>query len=321
MRQQANLLQELVPEVKIGVGHGQMPELELENVMQDFYHRRFNVFVCSTIVESGIDNPAANTIIINRADRFGMAQLHQLRGRVGRSHHQAYAYLLVENFKSISKDARKRLDAIASLRELGAGFTLASHDLEIRGAGELLGEAQSGTIDLVGFSLYSQYLRQAMRSISGKASPELASRESNIEIDIELPALLPETFIPDVHMRLVFYKRIASAKSVTEINELKIELADRFGFLPAPTKLLLELAELRSPAQNLGITRIQLGSAGGYLEFTENPGFEPLKLIKLIQVQHQDYQLKGEQRLLIKKSLPEKTDRLKAIATVLNHLS
>ena len=321
MQQQANALVELVPEIKIGVGHGQMPELELENVMQDFYHRRFNVFVCSTIVESGIDNPTANTIIINRADRFGLAQLHQLRGRVGRSHHQAYAYLLVENFKAITKDARKRLDAIASLKELGAGFTLASHDLEIRGAGELLGEAQSGTIDLVGFSLYSQYLQQAMRSISGKASPGSIANDQNIEIDIELPALIPETYIPDVHMRLVFYKRIASTKSTQKINELKIELADRFGFLPEPTKLLLELASLRSAAQTLGITRIQLGSGGGYFEFTEQPNFDPAKLIQLIQTRHNDYQLKGEQRLQLKKPLPEKQDRLQAIANVVNHLS
>lgn len=321
MPQQVDSLQALVPEIKIGMGHGQMPELELENVMQDFYHRRFNVFVCSTIVESGIDNPAANTIIINRADRFGLAQLHQLRGRVGRSHHQAFAYLLVENFRGITEDARKRLDAIASLRELGAGFTLASHDLEIRGAGELLGEAQSGSIDLVGFSLYSQYLRQAMRSISGETRSNPTGSELNVEIDVELPALLPESFIPDVHMRLVFYKRIASAESRAQIDELKIELADRFGFLPEPTKLLLELANLRSAALKLGIMRIQLGPAGGYFEFTEQPGFEPLRLIQLIQAQHDNYQLKGEKRLLIRKSLPEKRDRIQAITAIVNHLS
>ena len=321
MRQQADVLQELVPEIKLAIGHGQMPELELENVMQDFYHRRFNVFICSTIVESGIDNPTANTIIINRADRFGLAQLHQLRGRVGRSHHQAYAYLLIDSFKTITRDARKRLDAIASLKELGAGFTLASHDLEIRGAGELLGEAQSGTIDLVGFSLYSQYLRQAMRSISGKTTPGLLKTEQNIEIDIELPALLPETFIPDVHMRLVFYKRIASTGHKDELHELKIELADRFGFLPEPTKLLLELAGLRSSAQKLGIIRIQLGPQGGYLEFSEEPGFEPIKLIQMIQSQHQHYQLKGNERLLVKRHLPDKHDRLDAIISVINQLS
>ena len=321
MSQQANELQELVPEIKISIGHGQMPELELENVMQDFYHRRFNVFVCSTIVESGIDNPSANTIIINRADRFGLAQLHQLRGRVGRSHHQAYAYLLIDSFKTITKDARKRLDAIASLKELGAGFTLASHDLEIRGAGELLGEAQSGTIDLVGFSLYSQYLQQAMRSINSKVSLDTIKNEQNIEIDIEIPALLPETFIPDVHMRLVFYKRIASTRLKQEFNELKIELADRFGFLPEPTKLLLELATLRSGAQKLGITRIQLGAQGGYFEFAKEPNFEPVKLIQMIQNQHQQFKLKGEQRLLVKMSLPEKDDRLKAIVAVINQLS
>ena len=321
MVSQANELQELIPEMTIGIGHGQMPELELENIMQDFYHRRFNVFICSTIVESGIDNPAANTIIINRADRFGLAQLHQLRGRVGRSHHQAYAYLLVEDLKTITRDAKKRLDAIASLKELGAGFTLASHDLEIRGAGELLGEAQSGTIDLVGFSLYSQYLQQAMRSISGKTNKHPLNNEHNIEIDIELPALLPESFIPDVHMRLVFYKRIASTKTTEELNELKIELADRFGFLPDSTKLLLELATLRSSAQRLGISRIQLGATGGYIEFIKSPDFEPMKLIKMIQSEHRYYQLKGDQRLVIKKTLAEKKDRLQAIVAVINQLS
>ena len=321
MVQQANELQELIPEMTIGIGHGQMPEVELENVMQDFYHRRFNVFICSTIVESGIDNPTANTIIINRADRFGLAQLHQLRGRVGRSHHQAYAYLLVESFKTITRDAKKRLDAIASLKELGAGFTLASHDLEIRGAGELLGEAQSGTIDLVGFSLYSQYLQQAMRSISGKADLEQIRNERNIEIDIEFPALLPDSFIPDVHMRLVFYKRIASTKTKDELNDLKIELADRFGFLPEPTKLLLELAMLRSSAQKLGLARIQLGSQGGYFEFIKEPNFEAIKLIQLIQTEHKHYQLKGDQRLILKKAMPEKNDRLQAIVTLINQLS
>lgn len=321
MVQQANELQALVPEMTIGIGHGQLPELELENVMQDFYHRRFNVFVCSTIVESGIDNPTANTIIINRAERFGLAQLHQLRGRVGRSHHQAYAYLLVDSFKTITKDARKRLNAIASLKELGAGFTLASHDLEIRGAGELLGEAQSGMIDQVGFSLYSQYLSQAMRSISGKESPLAVEFEQNIEIDIEIPALLPESYIPDVHMRLVFYKRIASTTCMEQINQLKIELADRFGLLPEPAKLLLELAALRSGAQELGITRIQLGPAGGYFDFASQPNFEPVKLIQMIQDQHRCYRLKGDQRLIIKKTMPEKRDRLEAIASVIDQLS
>ncbi len=319
--QQMEELQALVPEITIGVGHGQMPEHQLETVMQNFYHRRFNVFICTTIVESGIDNPAANTIIINKADRFGLAQLHQLRGRVGRSHHQAFAYLLVDSFKTITKDAQKRLDAIASLKELGAGFALASHDLEIRGAGELLGEAQSGTIDQVGFSLYSQYLNQAIRSLNRK-DKHIAwdTPSNNSEIDIELPALLPETFIPDVHMRLVFYKRIASTQNDNEFNELKIELADRFGFLPDPVKLLLELAALKPKAQQLGITRVQLGQNGGYFEFVDEPNFDPIKLINLIQQQHQTYQLQGNGRLNIKKELPDKDDRVKQIKTVLSQL-
>ena len=320
--QQVEELQALVPEITIGVGHGQMPEHQLETVMQNFYHRRFNVFICTTIVESGIDNPAANTIIINKADRFGLAQLHQLRGRVGRSHHQAYAYLLVDSFKSITKDAQKRLDAIASLKELGAGFALASHDLEIRGAGELLGEAQSGTIDQVGFSLYSQYLNQAVRSLSRKDKQiDWTTQINNSEIDIELPALLPETFIPDVHMRLVFYKRIASTGKTEQLNELKIELADRFGFLPDATKLLLELAVLKPTAQQLGITRIQLGENGGYFEFIEEPNFDPIKLINLIQQEHQIYHLQGNGRLNIKTELATKEERIKQIKIVLNLLT
>ena len=320
--QQAENLQQLIPEIKIGIGHGQMPEVELESVMQDFYHRRFNVFICTTIVESGIDNPAANTIIINRADRFGLAQLHQLRGRVGRSHHQAFAYLLVESLKSITRDAQKRLDAISSLKELGAGFALASHDLEIRGAGELLGEAQSGTIDLVGFSLYSQYLRQAMRSIGAKESEKIPQDETiSTEIDIEQPALLPETFIPDVHMRLVFYKRISSIRNSDELNELKIELADRFGFLPDSTKLLLELAALRGAAQDLGIMRIQLGQSGGFIEFSQQPDFDPIRLIQMIQSEHKIYQLKGNQRLNIKKQLDDQTQRIALIKSIMQQLS
>jgi len=320
--QQVEELQSLVPEITIGIGHGQMPEHQLETIMQDFYHRRFNVFICTTIVESGIDNPAANTIIINKADRFGLAQLHQLRGRVGRSHHQAFAYLLVDSFKNITKDAQKRLDAIASLKELGAGFALASHDLEIRGAGELLGEAQSGTIDQVGFSLYSQYLNQAVRSL-GRKDKKVSwdAQINNSEIDIELPALLPETFIPDVHMRLVFYKRIASASNTNEINELKIELADRFGFLPDATKLLLELAEIKPRAQKLGITRIQLGQNGGYFEFIDEPDFDPIKLIQLIQNQHQNYQLQGSGRFNIKMQLADKEQRLKQIKEIINQLA
>ncbi len=320
--QQREELQALVPEITIGVGHGQMPEHQLETVMQNFYHRRFNVFICTTIVESGIDNPAANTIIINKADRFGLAQLHQLRGRVGRSHHQAFAYLLVENFKSITKDAQKRLDAIASLKELGAGFALASHDLEIRGAGELLGEAQSGTIDQVGFSLYSQYLNQAVRSLNrNNKQIDWTAQLNNSEIDIELPALLPETFIPDVHMRLIFYKRIASTTNANDLNELKIELADRFGFLPDAAKLLLELATLKPMAQQLGITRIQLGENGGYFEFIEQPNFDPIKLINLIQQQPRNYQLQGNGRLNVKTELANKDERIKQIKTVINLLT
>ncbi|HDL7412754.1 TPA: transcription-repair coupling factor, partial [Yersinia enterocolitica] len=243
-------LAELVPEARIAIGHGQMRERDLERVMNDFHHQRFNVLVCTTIIETGIDIPSANTIIIERADHFGLAQLHQLRGRVGRSHHQAYAYLLTPNPKAMTTDAKKRLEAIASLEDLGAGFALATHDLEIRGAGELLGEDQSGQMTTIGFSLYMELLESAVDALKEGREPSLEDLTSNqTEIEMRMPVLLPEDFIPDVNVRLSFYKRIASARDETELDELKVELIDRFGKLPDAARYLLHTAELRQQAQ------------------------------------------------------------------------
>ncbi|MGD8430297.1 MAG: transcription-repair coupling factor, partial [Ectothiorhodospiraceae bacterium] len=241
----ARELQELVPEARLRVAHGQMRERELERVMLDFYHQRFNVLVCTTIIESGIDVPSANTIVINRADRMGLAQLHQLRGRVGRSHHRAYAYLIAPPKRSMTADAAKRLEAIASLEDLGIGFALASHDLEIRGAGELLGEGQSGQIQEIGFSLYTELLERAVRDLRSGREPALdRPLHHGAEVDLRIPALLPEDYLPDVHSRLVLYKRIANASDRDQLRELQVEMIDRFGLLPEPAKNLFRLTEL-----------------------------------------------------------------------------
>lgn len=248
-----NRIAELVPEARVAVGHGQMRERELERVMTDFHHQRFNVLVCTTIIETGIDIPSANTIIIERADHFGLAQLHQLRGRVGRSHHQAYAYLLTPHPKAMTTDAHKRLEAIASLEDLGAGFALATHDLEIRGAGELLGEDQSGQMASVGFTLYMEMLESAVDSLKSGKEPSLEDlTQSQTEVELRMPALLPEDYLPDVNMRLSFYKRIASARSDTELTELKIELIDRFGLLPDAGRHLLAAAACACRHRNWG---------------------------------------------------------------------
>ncbi|MYJ52396.1 MAG: transcription-repair coupling factor [Gammaproteobacteria bacterium] len=281
----AEELQELVPEATVRVGHGQMPEIRLEMIMLDFYHQRFNVLVCSTIIESGIDIPTANTIIINRADRFGLAQLHQLRGRVGRSHHQAYAYLLVPDLKHITKNAHKRLDAIRSMGDLGSGFMLASHDLEIRGAGELLGETQSGLIDEVGFSLYSEYLNMAIQSIRDGVIPEHREQdeqEKAAQIELHVPALFPENYLPDAHSRLIFYKRISNALSVADLDELQIEAIDRFGLLPDPARNLFRLTALRISAERLGIHKIDIDETGGVIEFRDKPAVDMPALFGII---------------------------------------
>ncbi len=284
----------LVPEARIHIGHGQMRERELEQVMSDFYHKRFNVLVCTTIIETGIDVPNANTIIIDRADKFGLAQLHQLRGRVGRSHHQAYAYLLTGNTKTMTDDAHKRLNAIMEAQDLGAGFTLASHDLEIRGAGELLGEDQSGQIQTIGFSLYMEMLDRAVKAIrSGKIINLDEPLEVPVEINLRVPALIPDDYLPDVHTRLILYKRIASFTEPEQLREIQVEMIDRFGLLPEPTKNLMRVTALRFAAQALGIVKIEANRQSGRIEFGPHAKVEPLTLVKLVQTQPQHYRLDG----------------------------
>ncbi|CQQ55263.1 transcription-repair coupling factor [Yersinia enterocolitica] len=311
-------LAELVPEARIAIGHGQMRERDLERVMNDFHHQRFNVLVCTTIIETGIDIPSANTIIIERADHFGLAQLHQLRGRVGRSHHQAYAYLLTPNPKAMTTDAKKRLEAIASLEDLGAGFALATHDLEIRGAGELLGEDQSGQMTTIGFSLYMELLESAVDALKEGREPSLEDLTSNqTEIEMRMPVLLPEDFIPDVNVRLSFYKRIASARDETELDELKVELIDRFGKLPDAARYLLHTAELRQQAQKLGIKRIEGNERGGFIEFGEKNKVDPVYLIGLLQRQPQIFRLEGPTKLKFMQDLSDRAKRLKFISELL----
>ncbi len=306
-------LQELVPDARIGIAHGQMPERELEKVMLDFHKQRFNVLLCSTIIESGIDIPNANTIIINRADRFGLAQLHQLRGRVGRSHHRAYAYLVVPDGRSITADAQKRLDAIASMDELGAGFTLATHDLEIRGAGELLGEDQSGQMAEVGFSLYTELLERAVRSIKRGELPDVdAPASRGAEVELNLPALIPEDYLPDVHTRLTLYKRVSSARDADDLRELQVEMIDRFGLLPDPAKHLFAIAEMKLEATRLGIRKLDLGPNGGRVQFVEKPDVDPMAVIRLIQGQPKHYRMDGPDKLRITLDLPDAATRLQA---------
>ena len=260
----ASRLERLLPGARIEIAHGRMRERELEQVMRDFYHQRFNILVCTTIVESGIDVPSANTIIINRADKLGLAQLHQVRGRVGRSHHRAYAYLFTPPARSMTADARKRLEAIEALEDLGAGFTLATHDLEIRGAGELLGAEQSGQIQEIGFSLYMDLLDRAINALKSGRQPQLdRPLDHGSEIELQLPALLPDDYLPDVHARLVLYKRIASASNPQELRELQVEMIDRFGLLPGPAKNLLAVTELKLRTTPLGIRKLEAGPAGG----------------------------------------------------------
>ncbi|UGB39228.1 transcription-repair coupling factor [Frateuria soli] len=317
----ARELQELIPEARIGIAHGQMPERELERVMADFHRQRFNVLVCTTIIETGIDIPTANTIIIDRADRFGLAQLHQLRGRVGRSHHRAYAYLIVPDRKAITADAEKRLEALASLEELGAGFTLATHDLEIRGAGELLGEEQSGQIQEIGFGLYTELLDRAVRALkSGKVPDFDLSSEHETEVELHLPALIPDDYLPDVHTRLTLYKRIASAKDEDHLRDLQVEMIDRFGLLPEPTKTLFALSSLKLMATPLGIRKLDLGANGGRITFRDKPEIEPIAIIRLIQSQPRVYKLDGQDKLRITLDLPGATERIRAAQEVLVQL-
>jgi len=315
-------LQALVPEAKIRIGHGQMPERELEQVMLDFYHRRFNVLLCTTIVESGLDVPTANTIIINRADRFGLAQLHQLRGRVGRSHHRAYAYLIAPPKAVMTADAVKRLEAIDSLEDLGAGFTLATHDLEIRGAGELLGDTQSGQIQEIGFSLYTELLGRAVESLRSGNEPDLeAPLHAGVDINLHIPALLPEDYIPDVHVRLILYKRISATESASDLRDLQVELIDRFGLLPDGAKNLLRIAAIKKSAAAIGIEKIDAGDAGGYLIFGQESHIDPVALVQLVQNDSETFRLQGSHRLQIRTDLSDLAIRFRTIEQLLESLA
>ncbi|MGL5661769.1 MAG: transcription-repair coupling factor [Aeromonas sp.] len=318
----ASDLAELVPEARIGIAHGQMRERDLERIMSDFYHQRFNLLVCTTIIETGIDVPSANTIIMDRADHLGLAQLHQLRGRVGRSHHQAYAYLLTPHPKLMSKDAAKRLEAIASLEDLGAGFALATHDLEIRGAGELLGDDQSGQIQSVGFTLYMEMLEQAVDTLKNGKEPSLEQLMSqHTEVELRLPALLPEDYIADVNIRLSMYKRIASAVDEQGLRELKVELIDRFGLLPEATKTLIEIAAFRQRATALGIRRVEMSERGGYLDFTQETRVNPAYLVKLLSSQPRVYKMDGPTRLRFQLPCQERAMRLQLVDGLLKDLA
>jgi len=315
-------LQKLVPEADIRIGHGQMRERDLEQVMLDFYHRRFNVLLCTTIVESGIDVPTANTIIINRADRFGLAQLHQLRGRVGRSHHRAYAYLFAPPKTVMTPDAVKRLEAIDSLEDLGSGFTLATHDLEIRGAGELLGDTQSGQIQEIGFSLYTELLGRAVDSLKSGKEPDLdAPFDSGVEINLHVPALLPDDYVPDVHLRLMLYKRISAAENAEELRELQVELIDRFGLLPDASKNLIRIASIKKTALLLGVEKIDAADRGGYLAFAAESHIDPVALVQLVQNNSGRYRLQGSHRLQITDEWADIELRFSAIEKLLQHLA
>jgi transcription-repair coupling factor (superfamily II helicase) len=313
-------IEEFVPEARIAIGHGQMRERELEAVMNDFYHQRYNVLVCSTIIETGIDVASANTIIINRADHLGMAQLHQLRGRVGRSHHQAYAYLLTPHPKRMTKDSVKRLEAIASLEDLGAGFALATHDLEIRGAGELLGDDQSGQINAVGFTLYMEMLERAVEALKeGKEVSLTEALEQQTEIELRIPALIPDDYIADVNTRLSLYKKLAGCKNDDDIDDFQIELIDRFGLLPDPTKHLVKQAHLKLTAQTLGISKIEFSETGGVIEFTQETKVDPGYLIGLIQSKPKQYKFDGPQRLRVIHKTTANAQRIELVHSLLEN--
>jgi len=300
-------VQALVPEASVRIGHGQMRERDLEQLMVDFYHRRFDLLVCTTIIESGIDVPTANTIMINRADRFGLAQLHQLRGRVGRSHHRAYAYLIAPPIKALAGDAAKRLEAIESMEDLGAGFVLATHDLEIRGAGELLGEQQSGQMTEIGLALYLDMLEQAVKALKEGRKPSLDKPlAAETEVELRLPAFLPEDYVADVHVRLGLYKRIAAADTDEALDELNAEVYDRFGPLPAVAQNLLKIAKLKLAARALGIRRFDLGAQGGTITFEEQNSLDPATVVRMIQMNPRVYRLEGSLKLRV--SRPVQTE-------------
>ena len=315
-------VQGLVPEASVRVGHGQMRERELEQLMVDFYHRRFDLLLCTTIIESGIDVPTANTIVINRADHMGLAQLHQLRGRVGRSHHRAYAYLVAPPRKALAGDAAKRLEAIESMEELGAGFVLATHDLEIRGAGELLGEQQSGQMTEIGLAMYLDLLEHAVKALKEGREPVLDKPlAAATEVELRLPAFLPETFIADVHVRLGLYKRIAAAESSEALDDLTGEIHDRFGALPPPAQSLIRIAKLKLTARAIGIRRLDLGPQGGSVTFEERNAIEPATVVRLMQQAPREYRLEGPLRLRVTRAMPTEETRFDFGASLMKRLA
>lgn len=311
-------ISELVPEARVDYAHGQMREKELEQVMLDFYHHRFNILVATTIIESGIDVPTANTIIINRADKLGLAQLHQLRGRVGRSHHRAYAYMVIPDKKAMTKDAAKRLAAIESMEDLGIGFTLATHDLEIRGAGELLGEGQSGQIQEIGFTLYSELLERAVKALKSGKHPELDKPfHTGPEIELGVPALIPEDYIPDVQHRLIQYKRISNATNDEELKDLRVELIDRYGLLPDQLTHLFTVVEIKLAIESIGIRKIDIHNEGARIVFADAPDIDPASLIRLIQSNASMYKFNGKDTLYITTEMGDHTDRKNKILKIL----
>ncbi|MBA1444948.1 MAG: transcription-repair coupling factor [Chromatiales bacterium] len=317
----ADRLEALLPGIRLQVAHGQMRERKLEGIMRDFYHQRFNLLVCTTIIESGIDVPTANTMIINRADKLGLAQLHQIRGRVGRSHHRAYAYLLTPPTEVMTADAKKRLEAIESLEDLGAGFTLSTHDMEIRGAGELLGDEQSGQINEIGFTLYSELLERAVKALKAGEQPTLdRPLDHGTEIELGIAALLPEDYLPDVHSRLVLYKRIASAATHDELRELQVEMIDRFGLLPQTAKNLFAITELKLRAHPLGIRKIEAGPKGARMLFASDPKIDPANLIRLIQTRPQMYKMDGGDKLRYIQDMPDPIERVNEIDVLIDRL-
>jgi transcription-repair coupling factor (superfamily II helicase) len=316
----AREIEALLPEAKVAVAHGQMRERELENVMLDFYHKRFNVLVCTTIIETGIDIPSANTIFIDRADKLGLAQLYQIRGRVGRSHHRAYAYLITPPQKAMTKDAVKRLEAIESIEDLGAGFTLATHDMEIRGAGELLGDEQSGQMQEIGFGLYNELLERAVKALKSGKQTNLEERHF-VEIDLHVPALIPSDYLPDVHSRLVIYKRISAAADKEALKELQVEMIDRFGLLPDQVTTLFAVHELRFKAKQIGIRKIDVYDQGGRIIFEKEPNIDPMTIIQLIQKQPAKFKLDGQDKLRFTQDMATAEERVLALTQLLDNLA
>jgi len=322
IEKQAQKISDLIPEASVEFAHGQMREKQLEATMSDFYHQRFNILVCTTIIETGIDIPTANTIIINKADRLGLAQLYQLRGRVGRSHHGAYAYLITPPKKLLSADAKKRLEAIESIQTLGTGFTLATHDMEIRGAGELLGDDQSGQMMEIGYTMYTELLERAVESLKSGIEPDLNSPVSQgADIVLHIPALIPDEYLNNIHERLMLYKRIASAKSNNELKELQVEMIDRFGLLVQPIKNLFEITKLKLLFTKLGVNKIDLNAQGGRIIFNEKPNVDPMRIINLIQAEPKTYKLDGNDKLRISHDLEDIDKRFKFLEDLYHHLA